>query len=287
MRKIAAILLAFVLILSLVGCGEKDLSEAGLRAMLEAKVTQPILAFEYDDYDGDGVFEAFAFVGEEQQPDVDESYMGEIWFVSARGAEKIEACANGYWGLINVYAFGKNKFAVLNHYATTGGLVNIWGVKNGKPHREKISGIGGGFTQLDGNSFTLYHSTYDFDETGGVSTGHTWKNYWFFWDGRAFHEYGGVNITEAQLRKCDGAAEVLDAIVEKGETIGGIFYRGNGIINVNHSKRHESGRSNYFTTLLLHGTSVTVVETEDPGGFYLPALAPGIAVYPKLPQIFN
>ena len=53
-------------------------------------------------------------------------------------------------------------------------------------------------------------------------------------DGKAFHEYGGVEITEAQLRKCRGAAAVLDGIKRDGGELGEIFYRGNGVINVNH-----------------------------------------------------
>jgi len=287
MGKIAAVLLALALLLLLVACGEEPFTEAGLRALLEAQVTQEILAFEYGDYDGDGVCEAFAFVGEEQQPDVDESYKGEIWFVSAKGAQALEAYQNGYGGLINVYTFGENKFAVLNQYATTGGYVSVWGVHRGKPCNENISGVGGGMRQLDDKNFTLYHSTYDFDETDGIATGHTWKDYWFYWDGKAFHEYGGVKITEEQLRKCGGAAEALDAILANGDTIGEIFYRGNGMINVNHFRACGSSRSNYFTTLQLNGAKIIFNEVEDNGGIYLPALAPDIAVYPELPEIFN
>jgi len=286
MRKIAVALLVLTL-LPLAACGEKAFTEAGLRAMLVPEVTQKILAFEYEDYDGDGTFEAFAFVGKEQEPDVDESYMGEIWFVNARGAKKLEAYEHGYWGLINVHTFGKNKFAVLNLYATTGGCVSVWGVHGGKPRHESISGVGGGLRQIDDTSFTLYHSTYDFDVTDGISTGHTWKDYWFYWDGKAFHEYGGVEITEAQLRKCGGAAKILDGIKAEDETIGEIFYRDNGIINVNHFKAYGSSRSNYFTILHLDGTSVTVIEAEDPSGVYQAFLAPDIAIYPKLPEIFN
>ena len=284
MRKIAVALLGLTLLLPLAACGKKPLTEAELRAMLAAEVTQEILAFEYDDYDGDGVFEAFAFVGEEQEPDVDESYMGEVWFVNANGAKKLEAYEHGYGGLINVCTFGKNKFAVLNQYATTGGCVSVWGVHKGKPRMESISGVGGGLDQIDDNNFTLWHSTYDFDVTDGISTGHTWKPYWFFWDGESFREHGGVPLAEEELRRLEGAAEVLEGIYG---IVGDIFYRGtSGIVNINYTiLQSEGGISNFYITLRLDGSKVTVLEEGE--GNYQAALAPEIAVYPKEPVTFE
>ncbi|MDR2686777.1 MAG: hypothetical protein LBB75_03425, partial [Oscillospiraceae bacterium] len=225
MRKIAIALLVMAILTVFAGCGEKGPAEEALRALLEAGISEPILGFEYGDYDGDGAFEAFAFVGEEQKPEEDEGYRGEIWFVNCDGAQQLEASPHGvYWGLIDTYSFGGRKFAVATTFAQTGGLVTIWGVYAGEPRHESISNIGGGLKQIDDKNFTLWHSTYDFDVTDGVTTGHTWKDYWFFWDGEAFREYGGIKITEEQLRKCGGATEVLDAIIATGETIGDIFY---------------------------------------------------------------
>jgi len=286
MRRITIVLLGLAMLSVLTACGRKD-SEDALRAMLEAEITQPILAFEYGDYDYDGAYEAFAFVGEEQDPEMDEGYQGELWFVNAGGAEQLEA--GWYWGMIDVFTFGKNKFAVLNQYAVTGGCVSVWGVHAGEPRHENISGVGGGLRQINDSDFTLWHSTYDltYDTEIGHGVGHTWKDYWFFWDGKAFHEYGGVNITETQLRKSEGAAEILEAILADGETIGDIFYRGNGIINVNHNYNVEADNIFHHVILQLNGTDVTVIEIEADEGIYRAALAPDIAVYPELPEIFN
>lgn len=305
MKKFALMLLVLLLLPLLAACGEDDpleitttepateaeittgkniLGEAELRALLEAEISRQILDFAYDDYDGDGVYEAFAFVGEELDEE-EGTYLGEVWFVSAKGAQK-QADERDYWGLISVYAFGKSKFAVLNQYATTGGYVSVWGVHGGKPRQESVSGAGGGFTQLDDSNFTLWHSTYDmmFDAEFGTGIGHTWKNYWFFWDGQRFHEYGGVPLAEAELRKLGGAAEVLGGI--EG-AIGDIFYRGtNGIINVNYTVTQGEGDvSNYYVTLQLKDGKVTVLEEDS--GVYQAALAPDIAVYPKTPVKFR
>ncbi|MCL2298938.1 MAG: hypothetical protein FWC27_02175 [Firmicutes bacterium] len=280
MRKIAGALLALALVLSLAGCGEKELSEAGLRAMLDEKVNQEILDFKYDDYDGDGVFEAFAFVGEEGPP---EGFYGALWFIDAKGAQELEASEYGYSGHPGFYTFGQHKFAVLDEYRTTGGYVHVWGVHGGKPRLESISGVGGGFTQLDGNNFTLYHSTYDIDETDGVSTGHTWKNYWFLWDGENFREHGGVPLAEKELRKLGGAAEVLDGI---DGVVGEIFYRGScGVVNVNYTVPGREGSvTNHYVTLQLKDGRAAMLEEGE--GRYQAALAPEIAVYPKEPVTF-
>jgi len=282
MRKIAAAMLALALLLA--ACGEGSFTEAELRGMLEAKATREILAFEYGDYDGDGVDEAFALVGAKLD---DGSIMGELWYAGPNGAQMLEASETGYWGLIDVFVFGGRRFAVVEEYYTTGALVNLWGVKDGQPYREKISGHGGGLKEISENSFLLYHSALDamLDAGLGFCMGRTWKPYWFHWDGDGFREYGGTKITEEQLRRCEGAAEILDGIY--GIT-GDIFYRGNGIININHTVLQSEGDiGNYCVTVQLDGESVAVVETGDPSGFYLPALAPDIAAYPELPEIFN
>ena len=118
-------------------------------------------------------------------------------------------------------------------------------------------------------------------------SGHTWKDYWFYWDGESFREYGGVKITEKQLRNCEGAAAILDAIKAEGESINDIFYRGNGIININHSYTVEPGNVYYYhTTLQLEDAKAMKVETDETGGIYRAALIPDIATYSDLPAIF-
>lgn len=267
-------------------------SEATLRAKLEAEITQPILVFEYDDFDGDGAKEAFAFVGAALNSDeYMDAYIGTVWFVSAGGAE--ELYEGDYWDSIQCATFGGKRFAYVELWFATGSLTKIWGVKDGKPYEAEV-GYGGGFRPLDDKNATLVMEAYDMIFMEDMWTGHTYKPYWFYWDGQAgaFKEYGGVAITEAQLRKCAGAAQVLDGIQADGAALGDIFYRGNGVINVNYSKAYEDGAAYYYATLQLNGTSVSVMEDSgeksiDLGGSYQAAMNPDIAVYPALPTIFS
>jgi len=288
MKKLAIVLLAFALLLLVLGaCGEKADSEAALRALLEAEIKQQILDFKYDDYDGDGTFEAFAFMGEAQNPEEDEGYRGEIWFVNEQGAQQLEEASRHsiYWGLLDVLVFGERKFAAATTFGQTGGLVNVWGVKDGEPYLEKISGNGYSLEQIDDTNLLLWQTTLDFGYYDGILMGRTYKPYWFYWDGESFREYGGTKITKEQLRKCDGAAEILDGIYG---IVGDIFYRGNGIININHTVLQSEGDiNNEYVTLRLNGTKISIDDTyENVGGIYLSALAPDIAVYPDLPEVF-
>ena len=315
MRKIAILLVPVLVLLLLAGCGggkpdetttsiaattemttqetstQESAEAAKLRALLEEEIDSPILAFEYDDFDGDGTCEAFAFVGEEQNPAAeDEGYKGEIWFVGADGARKAEKSPNDYyWGLIDTINFGGYKFAVVTTFGQTGGLVNVWGVRDGKPYREGISGHGYRLEPIDGKNLKLWHTTLDAgrDREFGLISGRTDKPYWFFWDeaSESFKEYGGLRIAEKQLRRCEGAAQVLDDIDAQDKLISDIFYRGNGIINVNCFTSDPYGEDYSYVTLLLDGTKVTVIgEDEYNDGKYLAALAPEIAVYPELPE---
>ena len=286
MKKITIALLALALLLSLTGCGEED-GIAVLRSILQKKTSREILAFEYGDYGGDGRYEAFAFVGEE---DGYEGCMGELWFVNAAGAQMLEASETGYWQIVRTVTFGGREFVWVEEYYATGGLVNLWSVRDGKPCRESISGVGGALEKLDENNLLLYHSTLDamscMIDGIGTDMGRTEKPYWFFWDGDCFREYGGMPMTENEIRKIDGAAEILENFPE-GCEFRDIFYRGAcGIININYIIfEGELDIGCFYKTLLLNDGGVSVVAEGD--GYYMYALACDIMVQPELPIIFN
>src|SRR5699024_627084 len=84
--------------------------------------------------------------------------------------------------------------------------------------------------------------------------------------------------TESQLRAVDGASTWLDEIIASGGTIGDIFYRENGIINVNYNTPREKWSDvidNHNLTLkitesteqLIYAAEATL-EGSDHGGVY-------------------
>jgi hypothetical protein len=103
---------------------------------------------------------------------------------------------------------------------------------------------------------------------------HTYKNYWFGFDGKHFFEYGGVEIDEEDIKKLAGGAEILDEIKTEGE-ITAIYYRECGIININYSG-HEDGVAEGYNfnryntyTLETDGETESLIFLEGGGGIYL------------------
>jgi len=264
-----------------------------LEELLGQKTSEPILSFDYYDYDSDGIKEAFAFAGTAGDDSDVDPIIGELWFINDTGAQKVSD-TDGYWRINEIHTFGEYTFAVLSKWFATGDLAYIYGVRNGEPYKENISGCGGGFCQTDDVNFTMTHSAYDgiFDAGLGFSIGHTWKNYYFYWDGQttSFKEYGGLKITEEQLLQCSGAKAILDEIKAAGNIIGNIYYRANNIININYSESDNYGVSYKNATLILENGSVRLkriydwsdsdLENSSYGGIYEAALISAIAVYP-------
>ena len=250
-------------------------SKEDLTELLKQKTSGEILSFDYYDYDADGTSEVFAFVGTGESHDFD-AVMGELRFVNNNGAQKV-AEKSGYLIANQIYTFGTHKFVILSEWYQTGDLAYIYGVKNGKPYKSDISKHGGEFTQTDNINFTMVHSTYDAVFMDGIEIGHTWKEYYFYWDesSESFKEYGGIKITETQLLKCGGAQSIIDEIKSSGNIIGDIFYRANNIINVNYSY----DGNNLNAVLLLENGAVTQKYIQE--GVYSAALIPDVAVYPK------
>lgn len=257
-------------------------TEMQLKEKLAKSTSKPICRFNCDDFDNDGKFEAFAFVGEKET----ESYIGELWFVNQDSASKVTEM-NSYWEINEVYVFGTHKFVVLSEYVTTGDVARVWGVRNGRPEEQSISGIGGNFSKIDDKNLTLTHSTYDSSLDG---TGHTWKPYYFYWDENSlcFKEYGGIRISEAQLAKIDNATAILNAIKQdESGKITEIYYRGNDIININYIFTNENGTWNANTTLICdNGKLQKPINTETGednslnGGIYQAEMNARIATYP-------
>ena len=282
-------------------------SEQTLRALLRNEIDgeDEILSFDYLDYDGDSTSEAFAFAGKKTgDEDGGPAYLGELWFVNEDGAEMVVSReeTNGFWNVNQTYTFGKHSIVVLSKFFQTGDRALVWTVKDGKPCEEtNLSNKGSEFTSLGGNDVVIVDDTYDFGFDG---TGHTYKPYWFYWDEAAssFKEYGGKQLEYEQFLKCKGAQRVLNAIDAADCAVREIYYRANGIININYVD--YEGESNHNASLRLKGNTVAlqgfwseygfvgtdldILEDSNHGGVYAAALIPDIAVYPaKLPAVFG
>ena len=124
---------------------------------------------------------------------------------------------------------------------------------------------------------------------GAFDPWHTYKKYYFYWDGDDFKEYGGIHITEEQLSSVEGGKQAIQKITNGGFSVSEIFYRSNGIININ----YINGDMYDNMTLIYKNGIMTIDESDDGwynggagnvggsyGGAYEAASIPEIAVYP-------
>ena len=78
---------------------------------------EDLIMFNYDDYDYDGYYEAFAFVGEVYEEEFP-VYFGSIWFVSKDGCYKVmeDSEVDGYTKIGEKMYFENQKYIYFNEY---------------------------------------------------------------------------------------------------------------------------------------------------------------------------
>ena len=248
--------------------------------------------FTADDFDLDGVQEAFAVVGEYNGYHID----GCIYFITQNGCEKIN---DEPYDLREadepVIDLGDRKLYRVWNVFVTGRCAYVYGVKDGGWYEHEISMRGQDLERVgDSYDFTIVNgSDYDcgVELDSMIYTGHTWKTYYLYWNGEEFREYGGIEITEEQFSGLEGAREILDAVLGSAWRITGILYRSNGIIDVNLAWRRNEYCEDYcYIELRLKDGAIEYVSDSDdedlisrhsmPGNMH-PAFLEDIADYPE------
>ncbi|HBC93271.1 MAG TPA: hypothetical protein DCZ10_10355 [Pelotomaculum sp.] len=230
---------------------------------LESATDEKIISVQYDDFDGDGKYEAFTLTGKEGAVEG-----GKPWFVSESVLTKLvdtDLCSPP-----EVVLIGGKKFIKYEKIYATGRPLLLLCVENSMP-KSVISGNAQNLTQMPDGTFTVEQNTLDMLSDG---TGRTVKPYWLYYD-NGFHEYGGFEITQAQLLEFDSADNILKQIKANDGVIKNILYRENNIININYQTADGMNR---YISLKYDDTSVSVLQTGS--GVYLTALLPDIATYP-------
>lgn len=153
--------------------------------------------FVFDDYDGNGDYEAFSYVKGGDY----------IYFWNGSDFEKIEAALNWHYRVGNLF---------IAQGGGNGTPCSIFGVKNGEWFESEISKWGMCVEPLLGpetGTFLLHQSKYDAISLGG---GHTWKPFMFYDSGE---EIVGEPVQREELvnRK---QGDKLSAEIEKLESSG-------------------------------------------------------------------
>ncbi len=244
-------------------------SEEYLRSELAKHSGDNVLSFEYQDYNGDGVKEAFAFTGTASSSG---NFNGELWYLTPDKTEKVMSSAE-YSIIGMVYTFGNQKlYRLESHDSSQMTKTYLFGVNQNGYYMHPLSGCMGLTIGEDG-IITAYDVQHDASATSGGSTK---KPYWLYYSDNSgrFVEYGGLRLNERQLFTISGVKELLASKLPQSGRIVNAFYRNNGIINVNYTDGEWQG----YISLLYKDNKLSIYEEGD--GFYKAALYPSYAVYP-------
>ena len=252
-----------------------------LRDSITKESGKEIMAEYYADYDGDGIEEMFAVVGN------DDMGGGQyIWFASDNMTKCVYDDGDSlYFDTQNeriCTVSDSQKLFIMEHGGYGSGSNSLcYYLKKGEPVRLNVSE---GLTHVSGADFNIYPSAFDYyvDEFG-MATGHTWKPYYLKWKGYIFDEYTGGQITLKQFKKYTGGKKYIKKIKKEGYQIDSIILRSNGIININVHYLDEYGGCCYDNVnfklknkkiKLLKGWNPDasgVVASSTYGGCYVPA----------------
>ena len=192
----------------------------------------------YGDLDGDGKNELLAVYGSDEDNAVDVtassvfSVYGELWFADDEGAVRLYT--ESEWWVSNfdpVIRIDDEWLIHIDQVNDPGFISFCYRMKNGRPERIETYRLGA-LAYAGDRDFVGCSLAYD----SGRDDMPTAKPYWFYLpegSDRLF-EYKGTEITMEEFSGYEGSEEAIDKIsMDKGEIIN-IFYRENGIINVNY-----------------------------------------------------
>ena len=319
LKKTAAALLTVLMLITLCSCsggwkedyeelldkavGKVDLAkgiesydtETQLRERLAEYGDGNIIWFSFDDFDEDGTYEAFAFVGKAGAEYMD----GVLWYVNENYAAELKE--SGKWHTPEIVNANGTNFLFAENYDD--GLTYVFGIENSKVYETAVSGSFSHLTYMGGRDFTAEFTSYDYyeDEEKAKQEDPTTKIYWFYLENGEFHEYGADDtLRRANLREYPTGSAVIDEIYQNGLTEGlinmyypnadeetlntiadeagyfqSIMLRENGIINLNFYGAYEDC---FYITFKINGSDVEIIDQGR--GFYLPAAVEAIATYP-------
>lgn len=270
-------------------------TEEVIREKLEEYSEGQTIWFQFDDFDGDGTSEAFAFCGKAGT----EYLEGVLWYVNENYAAELKE--SGKWKTPEFVTVDKTTFLFAEN--SDDGLTYVFGIENSKVYETAVSGMFSKLEHQGGTDFTAEFTSHDYfeNEEEAKKQEPSTKKYWFYIENGEFYEYGADDsLRRADLRKYKAGSDVMDVIYDQGLTdellakyypnateeelefiaeeagyFHSIMLRENGILNLNFFGAYEDC---FYITFRIDGENSEVIDCGR--GFYLPAAVPAIATYP-------
>ncbi len=278
---------------------EKQLRNVDAEEVIRDKLNEysegQTIWFQFDDFDGDGTSEAFAFCGKAGA----EYLEGVLWYVNENYAAELKE--SGKWENPEIVNVEDAVFLFAENYDD--GLTYVFGIENSKVYETAVSGMFSKLEYQGGTDFTAEFTSYDYFEEEELAKQEepTTKKYWFYIKDGEFYEYGADDsLRRADLRKYEAGSDVMDIIYKQGLTdellakyypnateeeldfiaeeagyFHSIMLRENGILHLNFFGAYEDC---FYITFAVTETSSEIIDCGR--GFYLPAAVEAIATYP-------
>ena len=206
-----------------------------------------IVEYQYDDFDNDSKYEMFVLVGYDE----DNLALAELYFVNDTETELIneyEYYTKAEYKYLNVYTICSKKFIMLDREYGNRYITDIYTVTNGSSVKTNITNLDYGIKRkFDESTLSVSKTCFDGStDLNGNMTVRTEKDYYFYWDETEslFIEYGGITVTREQVSKVGGMPAFFQKMDDLNYRIQNIFYRENGILNINCKIKREDGYDN-------------------------------------------
>ncbi len=193
--------------------------------------------------------EMFALTGKEVAKGTNE-----IWFASqketvclmeAKEGLNVDQSEQGVYEVNDRQKLFAVRCITMGSYATS----KCYYVQAGQA--QEVS-VGAQLEQISGESFAVYPPADDCMMENGRYSGRTCKPYGIKWTGTGFEEYPVKQLTLDELSEYIGAKRVLEQIQECGYQISQIYYRSNGLIQINVQKPLQEENSFIYENVTLN-----------------------------------
>jgi beta-lactamase regulating signal transducer with metallopeptidase domain len=190
--------------------------------------------FYTKDYDNDGKIESFVVIGNEDDFGGDDMLSGDLWFVSSElNADNLQSDEYIYKEQSYFEANDGKSYLVFSYIDGNPVLGNVYGVSNSKavdmiPYGES--------KRIENGEIIVTASSYDADysKEDSLLTGHTWKDYSFYYQNGQFLPYKGEVVTSEYVGSYKNGSEIISEL-NSDTTIAKLQYikRENGYLQIN------------------------------------------------------
>lgn len=202
-----------------------------------------VLLMDYDDYDGDGIYEAFAFLGESHEDYYGViSYSGHFWFVGVDQCMRLpDRHGTGYRMIDGLMRLDHRQKYLYYHsdYCLTANISGIWTVENGKPVEVYLPQSGEVYYTGDPYEFVLWVDSYNhyYEPDGDFWTGHTWRPYFYHYDWRTGQLVPdeSENLSSKELENLCGFDLAAEVEAEGYEVTAIVRWKPSNIVTINYT----------------------------------------------------